>query len=178
MTGTITTMRVNPQSTSHAVGGVRGKMGPVTHHAPSPIPPPPPPQPVSSSVLPLSARKAQALDLKTVERRGGPLWPRGPGKKTSRPHNLEEAMTFKPSDEEWRNPIEYIMKIGPEASKFGIVKIIPPDWWAPDFAVDTEVRSPRQHSGKLLVRQHSCTNLCAAFSFQDSETGAQHGRRR
>jgi [histone H3]-trimethyl-L-lysine4 demethylase len=137
MAGTITTMRVNPQSTSHAVGGVRGKMRPMTPalaaNAAS--------QPNNSNpVIPLSARKAQALDLNTVERRGGPLAPRESGKKTSRPHNLEEALTFKPSEEEWKNPIEYIQKIGPEARKYGICKIIPPDGWNPDFAIDTEVR--------------------------------------
>jgi histone demethylase JARID1 len=53
---------------------------------------------------------------------------------------LQEAPTYRPTAEEFKDPIQYITKIGPEASKFGIAKIIPPDTWQPDFAVDTEVR--------------------------------------
>jgi histone demethylase JARID1 len=34
----------------------------------------------------------------------------------------------------------YIKSISEKASKFGICKIIPPESWNPDFAIDTEVR--------------------------------------
>lgn len=33
----------------------------------------------------------------------------------------------------------YIRQISPEGSKYGIVKVVPPDSWNPEFAMDTEV---------------------------------------
>lgn len=89
--------------------------------------------------IPLSARKAQALDLSTVERKGHPLATAREVPKMARPHGLQEAPTFRPTEEEFRNPMEYMRKVAPEGYKYGIIKIIPPDSWNPGFAIDTEV---------------------------------------
>ena len=50
-----------------------------------------------------------------------------------------EAPTFTPTEEEFRDPMEYIKSIHDKASKFGICKIIPPQGWDPDFAIDLSV---------------------------------------
>lgn len=89
--------------------------------------------------LPLSSMRSAPLDLRSVERRGQPTQGRETTKR-NRPFGLQEAPTYRPSDDEWKDPFEYIRKISPEASKYGLCKIIPPDSWNPDFAIDTEVR--------------------------------------
>lgn len=91
--------------------------------------------------VPLSVRRSAPLDLSTVERRGQPSAAREPVRRV-RPHGLQEAPTFRPTEEEFKDPLEYIQKIAPEGQKYGICRIIPPDNWNPPFAVDTEVRLP------------------------------------
>ena len=94
--------------------------------------------PVYAPHIPFSARRAPPLDMSTVERKGQPLAARET-KKRIRPHGLQDAPTFRPSEEEFADPHRYIMKIASEGQKYGAVKIIPPESWKPDFAVDTEV---------------------------------------
>ncbi|RKF58521.1 Lysine-specific demethylase lid [Erysiphe neolycopersici] len=87
--------------------------------------------------LPLSTMQSPPLDLTSVERRGQPTASRESNKRF-RPHQLQEAPTYRPSVEEFKDPFSYIKSIAQEASRFGICKIIPPDSWKPDFAIDTE----------------------------------------
>jgi hypothetical protein len=93
---------------------------------------------------------------------------------------LPEAPVYRPTAEEFKDPVQYMAKIGPEASKFGIAKIIPPDGWDPDFAIDTEVRLPTAIDAAPLA-QHVCClllTLCIAFPLQDTAPGVELDRRR
>ncbi|KAH7368667.1 histone demethylase JARID1A [Plectosphaerella cucumerina] len=92
----------------------------------------------TNSHTPLSSMSSLPLHLSSVERRGQPTAVKEPVVKKNRPHGLVEAPTYWPTEDEWKDPFEYIKKITPEAQEFGLCKIIPPDSWNPDFAIDTE----------------------------------------
>lgn len=95
-------------------------------------------QPNGAGTIPLSARKAAPLDLATVERRGHGA-PNNLPPKQNRLFGLREAPTYRPTTEQFKDPVKYIQSIREEAQKYGIVKIVPPDSWNPGFAIDTEV---------------------------------------
>ncbi|KAI1615193.1 histone demethylase JARID1 [Exophiala viscosa] len=112
----------------------------------------------ATPAFPYSARHAPPLEMRSVERKGDPASRDPPSR--ARPYGLLEAPTYRPTEAEFRDPMEYIRSISEKASKFGICKIIPPDNWNPDFAIDTErfhFRTRRQEIN--LVEGGNRTNL-------------------
>ncbi|KAK5106059.1 hypothetical protein LTS08_000175 [Lithohypha guttulata] len=109
--------------------------------------------------IPYSARREhRRLDLHTVERKGDPLARDPPPR--PRPYGLTEAPTFRPTEAEFRDPMEYIRSIYDKASKYGICKIVPPDTWDPDFAIDSEKFHFRTRKQEInLVEGSNRTNL-------------------
>lgn len=49
-----------------------------------------------------------------------------------------EAPVFRPTLDEFANPLTYISKIRPVAERYGICKIIPPASWQPPFSLDVD----------------------------------------
>ncbi len=132
--------------------------------------------------LPLSSMTSPPLDLNSVERRGQPTATPDTVKRKNRPHGGEEAPTYYPTEEEWRNPMEYLRKVVAEARQYGLCKLVPPESWNPPFAIDTQVRSSRlrprncfswqARSGSLLL-----TLALAEIPFSNPQARIEFRRR-
>jgi [histone H3]-trimethyl-L-lysine4 demethylase len=66
--------------------------------------------------------------------------------------DVPEAPTFRPTSEEWRDPLAYISQIvRRQAEAVGMAKVVPPSSWAPVFQLEPRrVRFPCQ----LLMVHH------------------------
>ncbi|XP_031789602.1 protein Jumonji isoform X1 [Nasonia vitripennis] len=74
-----------------------------------------------------------------------PLQIHSPVNKTDFPKGSEdarlvEAPTFRPSEKDFQDPLEYIDKIRPIAEKFGICKVVPPSNFKPECKVSDDMR--------------------------------------
>lgn len=107
----------------------------------------------NNHAIPLSARRAEPLDLSTVERRGQPNM-REERTRKHRLFDIPNAPTYYPTEDEFRDPMEYMRKIAPEGSKYGIVKVVPPKSWNPSFAINTEVCCPPAHVSIMVKSQY------------------------
>ncbi|KAK3704613.1 hypothetical protein LTR37_013712 [Vermiconidia calcicola] len=126
--------------TSSRASPMPGPSGSATKVKPTPISAPGTlngPPSGNNHAIPLSARRAEPLDLSTVERRGQKAMA-DERPQQNRAFGIPEAPTFRPTEEEFRDPMEYIRRIAPEGRKYGIMKIVPPDNWNPPFSINTE----------------------------------------
>ncbi|KAL8141640.1 hypothetical protein V2J09_014672 [Rumex salicifolius] len=73
--------------------------------------------------------------------------------------NVPSAPVYYPSEEEFKDPLEFIEKIRAEAEPYGICKIVPPSSWKPPFALDLKsfaFPTKTQAIHKLQARPPSC----------------------
>lgn len=72
---------------------------------------------------------------------------------------IPSAPVYYPTEDEFKDPLEFIYKIRPEAERFGICKIVPPESWKPPFALDLDkftFPTKTQAIHRLQVRPASC----------------------
>ncbi|KAI8569526.1 hypothetical protein RHMOL_Rhmol02G0285500 [Rhododendron molle] len=73
--------------------------------------------------------------------------------------DIQSAPAYYPTEEEFKDPLEFIHKIRPEAEPYGICRIVPPSSWKPPFALDLEkfeFPTKTQAIHQLQVRPASC----------------------
>lgn len=70
------------------------------------------------------------------------------------PAEMVEAPTFRPTEKEFQDPIEFFERIMPIASKFGICRVIPPSSFKPECRVSDDMRfnAYNQYIHKMLYR--------------------------
>ncbi|XP_035913865.1 mucin-19 [Anopheles stephensi] len=70
------------------------------------------------------------------------------------PAQMVEAPVFKPTEKEFHDPMEYIERIAPIASRFGICRIIPPASFKPECRIADDMRfmAYNQYVHKMLHR--------------------------
>ncbi|KAJ3532839.1 hypothetical protein NM688_g7365 [Phlebia brevispora] len=80
-------------------------------------------------------RVSPVLDMSSVKT-PSPL--NRPSKPKERPFGLTDCPTFRPTAEQFKDPMAYIKSISENARSYGMCKIIPPTGWSMPFVTDTE----------------------------------------
>ncbi|KAL4433266.1 hypothetical protein ABPG77_003314 [Micractinium sp. CCAP 211/92] len=73
---------------------------------------------------------------------------------------VEAAPVFRPTPEEFKDPIAYISKIKPQAEKYGLAHIVPPPGWDPPFALERGTNGLSMESFRFAVRKQYTSHLC------------------
>lgn len=107
------------------------------------VPPPPPPAGPSVTRNPLKRLRVPnpPFDLASVRTRAPPGVDDGdhPGPSHEpRAFDLPTCPTYHPTPEQFRDPMAYVESISPEAKKYGICKIVPPEGWQMPFELETD----------------------------------------
>lgn len=73
---------------------------------------------------------------------------------------LTTMKSYRPTEKEWQDPMDYISKITEEASAYGMAHIIPPESWDPPFAIQCSSDGIDFDSFVFGVRKQPTHKLC------------------
>ena len=81
---------------------------------------------------------------------------------------LPEAPCFRPTAEEWADPLRYIAAIRQQAEPYGLCRVVPPGDWAPPVAVEKEALQFRTLVQRVHELQERADDSSARESFISS----------
>jgi hypothetical protein len=73
---------------------------------------------------------------------------------------VADAPTFRPTAEEFADPIAYISRITPLAEPHGLAHIVPPPGWQPPFALERGTNGLSMESFRFTIRKQLTSSLC------------------
>jgi len=88
---------------------------------------------------------------------------------------IEEAPTFRPTEEEFKDPLAYINSCRPAGERCGIVCIVPPPSFKPPFALEKGTNGQSADSFRFAIRKQLTSHLC--MRLPNKQTGKQATRR-
>lgn len=75
--------------------------------------------------------------------------------------------SYRPTEEEWKDPMEYVTRITKESSAFGMAHIVPPASWDPPFAIQKASDGVGMDSFVFKVRRQETSKLCHRDAGED-----------
>ena len=117
------------------------------------------PRAQGTATLQLRIAKSMQTGMPTPRKASGPA---------RRFIELPEAPCFRPTAEEWADPLRYIAAIRQQAEPYGLCRVVPPASWAPPFAIDKEALQFRT----LVQRVHELQERADDPGARDSFNGS------
>jgi len=113
---------------------------------------------------------------------GGPRVERAWRREGTTKAETPAVKTYRPTEEEWgRDPLEYIHSIRPEAERYGVCNIIPPESWRPEFCLpgkeSLRFRTRIQALNELQNRPAGPSARARAKMREEEEEGNKNGAR-
>lgn len=85
-------------------------------------------------------------------------FPEGPPRKCL--SGVQTIASYRPTEEEWKDPMKYIASITEESSAYGMAHIIPPESWDPPFALLQSLDGIGMDSFLFKARRQKTSKLC------------------
>jgi hypothetical protein len=89
---------------------------------------------------------------------------------------LLEAPTFRPTAEQFADPIAYISSIMTAVEKHGICRIVPPEGWDPPFALEKGTSGTSADSFRFSTRKQFTSHLCLRMPSHPAGEGSGQGQ--
>ncbi|GMH38424.1 hypothetical protein BSKO_06308 [Bryopsis sp. KO-2023] len=91
-------------------------------------------------------------------------------------HRISFAPTFTPTEEEFKEPLTYIRKIAAQGVPAGIVKIVPPAGWKPEFNINVKKKFETYRQALHLLQEGETFDTGDVFNQEEYRAYAEKFR--